>query len=196
MDIVKDPTTRLITFSKNGAIVQTLQENVTANLNRKRNGIILEDVTGRKIEIFTKDIQNTQKLPAPPIKFPPGTTVDLWDLLFDPTTVPFFTELHIKFATSAGNTVDETNVKIIPGPTYTVLSTDYILWVTGNCTITLPLITAPLIAFPFRIFSRNALTRVNPTGGDLIDGGAFVNIGKYSMYTFRAGQLGDWGLGD
>ncbi|MCK5640833.1 MAG: hypothetical protein KAJ19_08550, partial [Gammaproteobacteria bacterium] len=101
MDIVKDPATRLITFSENGAIVQTLQEAVTANLNRKRNGIILEDITGRKIEIFTKNIQNTQKLPAPPVKFPPGTTVQLWDLLFDPATTPFFTELHIKFSGAA-----------------------------------------------------------------------------------------------
>ena len=196
MDIVKDPATRLITFSKNGAIVQTLQENVTANLNRKRNGIILEDVTGRKIEIFTKDIQNTQKLPAPPIKFPPGTTVDLWDLLFDPTTVPFFTELHIKFATTAGNTVDETNVKIIPGPTYTVLSTDYILWVTGNCTITLPLIPTVAIAFPIRIFCRNVNVTVQATAPDLINGAANFKMKKYDQVTIRAGQANDWGLGD
>jgi hypothetical protein len=241
MDIIKQ-LTREVRFYENGKVIQTLQPEVTANLNRTRNGIILEDVTGRSIQIFTSQIDITQKLPAIGIKFQPGTTEDLWDLLFDPSSTPFFTELHIKFGGGgevntasnvgggagvfkqktgvdlefksltagsgititpstdeieiAANVTDETNVKIIATPTYTVLTTDYILWVTVNCTITLPLITAPLIAFPFRIFSRNALTRVNPTGGDLIDGGAFVNIGKYSMYTFRAGTLTDWGLGD
>ncbi|MHC4316820.1 MAG: hypothetical protein ACYSW3_30635, partial [Planctomycetota bacterium] len=41
-------------------------------------------------------------MPAAPIKFQPGTTVDLWDLLFDPSTTPFFTELHIKFGSGGG----------------------------------------------------------------------------------------------
>lgn len=101
MDIIKQ-LTKEVQFVKNGKVVQTLQPNVTANLNRTRNGIIFEDVTGRSIEIFTTQIDETQKLPAAPIKFQPGNTVDLWDLLFDPATVPFFTELHIKFGGSGG----------------------------------------------------------------------------------------------
>lgn len=97
MDIIKQ-LTREVRFYENGRVVQTLLPDVTANLNRTRNGIILEDVTGRSIEIFTSQIDETQKLPAAPIKFQPGTTVDLWDLLFDPTSTPFFTELHMKFS--------------------------------------------------------------------------------------------------
>ena len=101
MDIIKqlDKTVR---FYQNGRVIQTLLPNVTANLNRTRNGIILEDVTGRSIEIYTSQIDETQKLPAPSIKFQPGNTVDLWDLLFDPSTTPFFTELHIKFGGGGG----------------------------------------------------------------------------------------------
>lgn len=196
MDIVKN-LDNTVTFSKNGAIVQTLQNEVTANLNRKRNGVIIEDITGRKIEIFTKDIQNTQKLPAPSAKFPPGTTGQLWDLLFDPSTTPFFTELHIKFSGGGGgNTVDETNVKIISTATYTVLSTDYILWVTANCTITLPLIPTVAIAFPIRIFCRNVNVTVQSTAPDLINGAANFKMKKYDQVTLRAGQANDWGIGD
>lgn len=102
MDIIKDAAGTQIQFIKNGAVVQTLQPAVTANLSNRRNGILLEDVTGRKIQIFTTQIDTTQKLPAPPIKFQPGTTEDLWDLLFDPSTTPFFTELHIKFGGGGG----------------------------------------------------------------------------------------------
>lgn len=196
MNIVRDSTNTQVQIVKNGAIVQTLSYDVTANLNKRRNGILIEDVRGRKYEIFTNQVDEVEKQPSPPVKFFGGTTSALWDLLFDPAADPAFNELHIKFASGGGGGVDETNIKIIPGPTYTVLSTDYILWVTGNCTITLPLIPTVAIAFPIRIFSRDALTRVNPSGADTIDGGAFVNIGKYSMYTFRAGQAGDWGLGD
>lgn len=196
MDIIKqlDKTVR---FYENGRVVQTLQPNVTANLNRTRNGIILEDVTGRSIEIYTSQIDETQKLPAPPIKFQPGTTVDLWDLLFDPSTTPFFTELHIKFGGGGGgNTVDETNVKIIATPTYTVLATDYILWVTVNCTITLPAIPTVAIAFPIRIFCRNVKVTVQRTAPDLINGVVNFKMKKYDQVTVRAGQANDWGLGD
>jgi hypothetical protein len=197
MDIIKDPTTRTIAFTQNGATVQTLQESVTANLNRNRNGIVLEDITGRKIEIYTKQIDETQLLPNPPIKFQPGTTVDLWDLLFDPSATPFFDELHIKFGSGGGgNTVDETNVKIIATPTYTVLATDYILWVTVNCTITLPLIPTVAIAFPIRIFCRNVKVTVQRTAPDLINGAVNFKMKKYDQATLRAGQANDWGIGD
>lgn len=101
MDIIKQ-LSKEVRFYQNGRVIQTLQENVTANLNRTRNGIILEDVTGRSIEIFTSQIDETQKLPAPGVKFLAGTTEDLWDLLFDPNSAPFFNELHIKFASGGG----------------------------------------------------------------------------------------------
>jgi len=101
MDIVKNPATRTVTFSKNGVIIQTLNESVTATLNDKRNGVILRDTTGREIQVYTTSIENTQILPSPPLKFQPGTTVDLWDRLFDPS-VGFFDELHIKFSSGGG----------------------------------------------------------------------------------------------
>lgn len=95
-----------------------------------------------------------------------------------------------------GNTVDETNVKIIATPTYTVLSTDYILWVTANCTITLPAIPTVAIAFPIRIFCRNVKVTVQRTAPDLINGATSFKMKKYDQVTIRAGQANDWGLGD
>jgi hypothetical protein len=192
-DIVK-LVSREVQFWEDGRLVQTLQEDCTANLSRDRNGIIIEDIKGKKYQIFTANIDTTKLDPAPSIKFV-GTTVDLWDLLFASGGANFFNELHIG-SSGGSNTVDETNIKIIPGPTYTVLSTDYILWVTGNCTITLPLIPAIAIAFPIRIFCRNVNVTVNATAPDLINGAAFFKMKKYDQVTIRPGQANDWGLGD
>jgi hypothetical protein len=118
MDIIKDPATRQIRFVSNGVVVQTLQELVTSTLNEKRNGITLTDFTGRQIQLYTKNIENLQKLPSPPIKFPPGTTEDLWDLLFDPTTSPFFTELHIKFSAGGGGGGLKTKSGLVAGGSF------------------------------------------------------------------------------
>lgn len=196
MDIIKGNGTRKITFIENGTILQVLDEQCTANFSRNRAGIILEDRFSRRFEIVTNQIDNTQKLPAVAVKFT-GKTVDLWNLLFDPTSTPFFIENHIKFGSGGGgNTVDETNVKIIATPTYTVLSTDYILWVTVASTITLPLIPAVAIAFPIRIFCRNVKVTVQSTAPDLINGAANFKMKKYDQVTLRAGQANDWGIGD
>lgn len=196
MDIIKQ-LTREVRFYENGRVVQTLLPDVTANLNRTRNGLIIEDVRGRSVEIFTAQISETQKLPAASIKFQPNDTAALWDLLFDPASTPFFNELHIQFSGGGGVIpVDETNIKIITTPTYTVLDTDYILWFTSNCTITLPIVIAGRIAYPYRIFSRGTLLTVNPGAGATINGKTFVNIGKWDMLTFRPGTLTEWCLGD
>lgn len=196
MDIIKDPTTKKITFVENGLTIQILDEQVTANLSRDRSGIIIEDRFSRRIDIVTNQIDNYQVLPGVPIKFT-GKTIDLWNLLFDPSSSPLFEEQHIKFGGGGGgNTVDETNVKVIASPTYTVLSTDYILWVTVNCTITLPLIPTVAIAFPIRIFCRNVTVTVQSTAPDLINGKANFKMKKYDQVTLRAGQANDWGIGD
>jgi hypothetical protein len=97
MDIVKQ-LNGSVKFIRSGVVVQTLLENVTARLNEKRNGLFIVDTRGLNIEIFTSQIENTQLLPAAQIKFQPGTTVDLWDLLIDPTASPFFVDLRLKFA--------------------------------------------------------------------------------------------------
>jgi hypothetical protein len=193
MDIVKQ-LNRNVTFSRSGVIIQTLLEDVTAVLNNKRNGIIITDLRGRSVEVFTRQIENTQILPAAPIKFQPQGTVALWDILFDPTAGPIFNELHM--TSGAIIPVDETNIKTIAAATYTVLNTDYILWFTANCTITLPVIIASRIAYPIRIFSRNVLLTVNPNAGATINGKTFFNMGKYDMQTFRPGSLTEWGVGD
>jgi hypothetical protein len=196
MDIIKDPATRTIKFVENGTTIQVLDEECTANFSRERAGIIIEDRFSRRVEIVTNQIDETQILPAVAIKFV-GKTVDLWDLLFDPTSTPFFIENHIKFGGGGGgNTVDETNIKIIATPTYTVLSTDYILWITVNCTITLPLIPTVAIAFPIRIFCRNVKVTVQRTAPDLINGAVNFKMKKYDQATLRAGQANDWGIGD
>jgi hypothetical protein len=193
MDIVKQLNGN-VTFSRSGIIVQTLKEDVTAVLNHKRNGIVITDVDGRSIEVFTRQIENTQLLPAAQIKFQPQTTAQFWTLLFDPAGVVFFNELHM--STGAIIPVDETNIKTISAATYTILDTDYILWFTVNCTITLPIILAARIAYPYRIYSRNVLLKVNPQAGDTINGRTFFNIGKYDMQTLRPGSLSEWGVGD
>ena len=97
MDIVKQ-LNGSVKFIRSGVVVQTLLENVTARLNEKRNGLFFVDTRGLSIEIFTNQVENTQLLPAAPIKFQPGTTVELWDVLLDPTASPFFVDLRLKFA--------------------------------------------------------------------------------------------------
>ena len=196
MDIIKGNGTKKITFIENGLIIQILDEQCTANFSRDRAGLVIKDRFSRRVEIVTNQIETTQKLPAAGIKFV-GKTVDLWNLLFDPTTTPFFIENHIKFGSGGGgNTVDETNIKIVATPTYTVLATDYILWVTVASTITLPLIPAVAIAFPIRIFCRNVKVTIQSTAPDLINGAANFKMKKYDQVTLRAGQSNDWGIGD
>jgi len=97
MDIVKQ-LNGSVKFIRSGVVVQTLLENVTARLNEKRNGLFIVDTRGLSVEIFTSQIENTQLLPAAEIKFGSGTTVDLWNVLFDPTASPFFVDLRLKFA--------------------------------------------------------------------------------------------------
>jgi hypothetical protein len=95
-----------------------------------------------------------------------------------------------------GNVVDETNVKEINTPTYTLLTTDYILYFTVNCVVTLPTITAPLVAFPFRMFARGVRVDFNRSGGDLINNRTSFTIRRYQQVTIRALRLLDWGAGD
>lgn len=130
MDIVKQ-LTKEVQFIANGKVVQTLQPNVTAQLNDTRNGIQIKDVTGRSIEVFTTQIDTTQLLPAIGIKFQPGNTTDLWDLLFDPTGSIFFNELHIgtSFDPNAihdniANEISAITEKIIPVATDILLIED------------------------------------------------------------------------
>lgn len=100
MNIIKDPATRKISFVENGLTIQVLDEQVTANLSRERSGIIIEDRFSKRIEIVTSQIDTYQVLPAVPVKFI-GKTVDLWNVLFDPSGAPLFEEQHIKFNAGA-----------------------------------------------------------------------------------------------
>lgn len=97
MNIVKDPATRLITFSRSGQVVQTLGEEVTGKLNANRNGLLITDLRGKSIELITSQVDTYQLLPNPFVKFQPQGTGALWDLLFDPAGLGFFTDLRIKF---------------------------------------------------------------------------------------------------
>ena len=117
MDIVKQ-LNRDVTFSRSGIIIQTLKEDCTAVLNSKRNGLVITDIDGKSIEVFTRQIENTQLLPAAQIKFQPGTTVGLWNLLFDPQSTFFFNELHMLPASGSGGVV-ESNWTVINVGTYT-----------------------------------------------------------------------------
>lgn len=97
MDIIKQLTGE-VTIKESNQVVATLQEDVTANLNQGRNGIVITDIFGKSFEIFTAQIVNHQLLPAVAIKFNPRTTENLWNVLFDLSAAPFFTEFHISTA--------------------------------------------------------------------------------------------------
>jgi hypothetical protein len=194
MDIVKQ-LNRNVTFSRSGVIIQTLLEDVTAVLNNKRNGIIITDLRGRSVEIFTRQIENTQILPAAPIKFQPQGTVALWNLLFDPNAAPIFNELHI--FTTGGGAVVEDNWKTIAVATYTVLLADYLLKITVNSTITLPDIATINIGQVYRFFAVNVTVTINRGGTNLfIDGSTSLVIKKYNMVTLRACSATTWAWGD
>jgi hypothetical protein len=194
MDIVKQ-LNRNVTFSRSGVIIQTLLEDVTAVLNHKRNGIIITDVRGKSVEVFTRQIENTQILPAGAIKFQPQGTVDLWNLLFDPTGTVFFNELHIY--TSGSGPVIQDNWKTIAVATYTPLIGDYLLKITVNSTITLPLISTINIGQVYRFFLVNVTAKIDTTGANsFIDGSKTLTRKKYNMITLRACDINTWAWGD
>lgn len=194
MVIVKDNANKEVSFYRNGIVVQTLTEDCTANLNKRRNGILIEDKRGRKFEVITNQVDEINIKFGASFKFLGGSTLDLWNRLFDPT-YSYFNELHI-FTASGGGGVVENNITLVNTATYTPLLTDYILWVTVNCTITLPLISSVSIGRVYRIFSRGVSVTINPTSPDLVNGAATMSMTSYEMFTFRAGQANDWGLGD
>ena len=196
MDIVKN-TDNTVSFYVGSVAIATLQEDVTASLNKGRNGIEIIDIWGKRISFFTTDIENTQKLPAAAVKTQPITTVELWDLMFDPNTTPFFDELSLRYL-GGGGPVIETNWTFITTPTtaYTLLSTDYQIWITTNCTITIPTAASLNVGQVFRLFIRDVTVVVKTSGGELLDGKTSRTYKKYSQITIRMPKLGVWGIGD
>ena len=195
MDIIKQ-LNKDVWFVEDGQTIAVLSETVTANLNDKRNGIVLVDEKGRKIEFFTQNVKNTQKLPAAASKFPPKGTIDLWDLLFNPVGSPFFEEQHIKYSVPSSGGAVESNITTIAVATYTALNTDYILWVKANSTITLPSIVVAGIGRVYRVFARNVNVTINANPADSINGAASITLKKYDSLTLRAGEALNWGVGD
>ena len=195
MDIVKQ-LNRNVTFSRSGIIIQTLKEDCTAVLNGKRNGIIITDLEGKKVEIFTRQIENTQFLPAASVKFQPGNTVDLWNLLFDPNASPFFNELHMLPSRDSGGVI-QSNWTTVNVGTYTALITDYQLKITANTTITLPTIAVATIGRVYRFYTGNYTATIQRGGTDLfVDGATSFVLKKYEAITLRACDASTWVYGD
>jgi hypothetical protein len=161
----------------------------------------LENCTSIVSSFYTFPDKDPHTYPSLTFAFSVGADV-VWVYGVDETSIRDADLLAANYALAncggggGGNVVDETNVKIIATPTYTVLASDYILWVTANCVITLPLIPAVTIAFPVRIFCRNVKVTVQSIAPDLINGAGSFTMKKYQQVTVRAGQANDYGLGD
>lgn len=195
-------------------VLATLMERSRVFRWEQQDLIQIVDTAKTSYKLSSADITDLIIDPNPPLPFS-GTNQDLFRKLTEDFFIDVVTDtsdddlnlsdvvgetvtdaLNTLNAGGGGNAVDETNVKVINTPTYTVLSTDYILVFTVNCTVTLPVITNPLIAFPFRMFARGVTVQFNRSGSDLINNRTSLTIRRYQSVTLRALQLLDWGAGD
>ena len=194
MDIIKQLDGTVI-FKRSGQILHTLQEDVTANLIKGRNGVLIKDILGKKAKIYTSQIENTQLLPAVAIKFV-GGTVDLWNVLFDTAGSPFFTELHMLPASGSGGVI-ESNWTIINTGTYTALITDYQFSIEINTVITLPTIAVASIGRVYRFSAVNFTATINTGGANVfVDGSTSIILKKYEFITLRAKNATTWAWAD
>ncbi len=79
MQIVKQ-TNNKIQFLVLGKLILSLNNTASLKITSNEKGILIVDLTGRQIEIFTNDIESTQLLPAAAVPFT-GSTQSLFELL-------------------------------------------------------------------------------------------------------------------
>jgi len=79
MKIVKQ-TNNKIQFLVSGKIILSLNGGASLQVTSNEKGLLITDITLKKIEIFTNEIESTQVLPAAAVPFS-GTTQELFELL-------------------------------------------------------------------------------------------------------------------
>jgi hypothetical protein len=196
-------------FLRNGQQRATLQKDATMNLSNNREGIVVIDAQGNSFVINYQEVTFTQVFPAAAVAFT-GTVVDLWTLLVS----SFFNELHkVGSLTSddvtnnslvAGVTVTDALNNLVAGGgletnitgqsgNYSILTTDYIIYATGNANFRLPTIGASIGQY-YRIFANNFNVNVlcDDPAGDRITGQISVSMKKYDSATFRAIYANQW----
>jgi hypothetical protein len=92
------------------------------------------------------------------------------------------------------STASDSKITTVNTGTYTVLSSDYIVYVTANSTLTLP---AGVVGMTFKIAARNITTvTINAAGANLINGASSVSLNAYNFITLRFLGTNDWAIGD
>ncbi len=79
MQIVKQ-TNNKIQFLVLGKLILSLNSTASLKITSNEKGILIVDLTGRQIEIFTNEIESTQLLPTTAVPFT-GNTQSLFELL-------------------------------------------------------------------------------------------------------------------
>lgn len=79
MQIVKT-TNNKIQFLVLGKLILSLNNTASLKITSNEKGILIVDLTGRQIEIFTNEIESTQLLPTTAVPFT-GSTQSLFELL-------------------------------------------------------------------------------------------------------------------
>lgn len=118
------------------------------------------------------------------------------DLNLSNVTGETVTEALNSLAGGGGGPVIEDNITTVNTPTYTLLSSDYIIRVTVNCTITLPAVASLTIGQKYIIFARGVNVRINANPADLINNRSFVRLRNYEAFTLRALSVNEWAIGD
>jgi len=79
MQIVKTANNK-IQFLVLGKLILSLNNTASLQITSNEKGILITDITLKKIELFTNDIESTQLLPAAAVPFS-GSTQSLFELL-------------------------------------------------------------------------------------------------------------------
>jgi len=129
--LIQKQTSGRVSIIDNGVTICDLGEYCTMRLAENRAGIIICDTSGVSFNLPFWAANETQILPAAAVDFS-GTLENLWTLL----STYFFTELHTE---TGGGGVVETNITGQSG-SYSILTTDYIIYATANASFMLPTI--------------------------------------------------------
>ena len=183
MLIQKQTSGRVLIYDA-GVPIADLSESCTMRLAENRAGIIISDLSGVAFKLPFWAANETQIMPAAAVDFS-GTLTDLWTLL----TTYFFVELH---TSTGGGGVVEANITGQSG-TYSILTTDYIIYATDTLSVRLPNIGTS-IGQVYRIFANgfNVLVSCNTPAGDTILGEATQTMTGMDMVTFRAISSNSW----
>lgn len=186
--LIQKQTDSRVQIIDQGVIICDLSADCTMRLAENNSGIIISDVTGVSYNLQLSTANETQILPAAAIAFS-GSNVALWTLL----VTDFFNELH---QIVGGGGVVESNIIAVAG-SYSVLTTNYIIYATANATVRLPTIGTNY-GQVYRVFANgfDVLMSCDDPAGDRILGELTQNLSKFDMATFRCLYGNQWLVAD